>query len=211
MIADFSGRQFRLVPGIATGPRWLTPSAGMKVVEHPNHLGGPGALSKAVPAMVRTEPYLIDLIEIPQPWQLLVDWPLADPERRRRAGTRIRQAADFLRRQVRQLPGIEFLSPLQLGGTVAVLLPIPAGPLIAAWRDRGISTRGEVSWEGGLLLRVGWWHTRQQLAELSASLGAVLEGGAPTPVSPDQYLAIPDDLPRRRLDTIASSEAEELV
>jgi hypothetical protein len=67
VICDFSGRQFRLVPGIASGPRWLVPPEGVKVVEHPNHLGGPGKIPNGERVMIRTEPYLIDLMALEPP------------------------------------------------------------------------------------------------------------------------------------------------
>lgn len=237
MTVDFSGRRFRLVPGLGKSPRWLSPPPGAVpldsvvaaanlarpdpptpiVIDYPNRWGGGESLSiwaelaRDQPVFIRPEPYLLDQIEFPEPLQLLVDWPLAEIRLRSRAGERIRQAADFLRRRLRQIPRVELLSPVQLGGSVAVLLPIPAGPVLASWNQLGIAARGEVAWEGGLLMKIGWWHTRRQLAEMADSLASVMAGAGPTPVFSDQHLVVPDDLPRRQLDSIGQPQPEEKV
>lgn len=235
MTADFTGQTFRLPPGLSEGPRLQDPpvdaieldlTVGGRsiipeeidhplVVWHPNRFGVAQEVARLaalnVPVYVRLDPVLIDQLSLPPPLISLVDWPLRDPGPRQRAGWRTRLAADFLRRRLRQIAGLRFLSPVQAGGAVALLVPMPAEEVVVHLREAGASVLSSGPWEGCLVVHCGWWHSRSQLAALAEAFGAILEPDVPAPIPPDRYDRLPNDLAWRQLDSIEAPQPEESV
>ena len=235
MTADFRGEVFRIPPGLHQGPRLIDPpddafepelTAGGRsiipagihqpvVVSHPNRFGVAEDVARlaalAVPVYVRLDPILIDQLPLPPSIVALVEWPLRDPGPRQRAGWRTRLAADFLRRRLRQIPRLRFLSPSQAGGSVALLLPVPARTVASQLEGAAASVVPAGPWEGCLIIHCGWWHTRAQLAAVADAIGEILEGKDPSPVPPDRYDRVPNDLAWRQLDSIESPGHEEKV
>jgi hypothetical protein len=236
--ADFTGAVFHLPPGITQSPRLIDPPAdaielGLTVagrtvfpaeigvplvVNHPNRFGVAEDLARLAAIAeqgariyVRLDPLLIDQCPLPPSLVALVDWPLRDPGPRQRAGWRLRLAADFLRRRLRQVPGVRFLSPSQAGGAVGLILPSPARQ-VAVQLEAG-SARALVAgpWEGSLVINCGWWHTRTQLTAVADAVGKILQGDGPQPVPPDRYDRLPNDLAWRQLDSIQAPQPEEMV
>lgn len=235
MIADFTGNTFRLPPGVSQGPRFIAPPidavelnltvAGRSivpadihhpvVVSHPNRFGVAEDVVRLaalpVPVYVRLDPMLIDQLPLPPSLNSLVEWPLRDPGPRQRAGWRTRLAADFLRRRLRQVRGLRFLSPVQAGGAVALLLSMPADEAVTQLRVAGASVLSSGPWEGCLILHCGWWHTRAQLAAVAEAVGVIPEHKVPAPIPPDRYDRLPNDLAWRQLDSIEAPQPEESV
>lgn len=235
MTADFTGETLWLPPGISQGPRFLDPpvdaveldlTVGGRsiipetidqplVVWHPNRLGVAQDLARlaglGVPVYVRLDPMLIDQLPLPRSLISLVEWPLRDPGPRQRAGWRTRLAADFLRRRLRQVPGLRFLSPVQAGGAVALLLSMPAPEAVSQLTEVGAAVRSTGPWEGCLVVNCGWWHSRSQLAAVADAIGQIVEGKVPAPIPPDRYDRVPNDLAWRQLDSIEAPQPEELV
>ncbi|MGH8925878.1 MAG: hypothetical protein ACRDWA_14770 [Acidimicrobiia bacterium] len=237
MTADFSGENFPLPPGISEGPRLLDPPADALgpeltvggrtilpteirqalVVSHPNRFGVAqdlnrlAALAEGAPIYVRLDPILIDQCVLPFPLVSLVEWPLRDPGPRQRAGWRTRLAADFLRRRLRQVRGLRFMSPSQAGGAVALILAVPAREVVSQVEVAGARVLACGPWEGCIVVTCGWWHTRAQLAAVADAIGAVLEGKSLQPIPEDRYDRLPNDLAWRQLDSIQAPEHEEMV
>ena len=229
MTADFTGSVFHLPPGIEQAPRLTDPPAeavelnlavggktvippgigGSLVIDHPNRFGVAEDLARlaALAAQgarvyVRLDPLLIDQCPLPPSLVALVDWPLRDPGPRQRAGWRLRLAADFLRRRLRQVPGVRFISPSQAGGTVALIVPVPARQVVMQLETAGARTVDAGPWEGSLTMSCGWWHTRAQLSAVADATGAILQGNDPQPIPPDRFDRLPNDLAWRQLDSI---------
>ena len=235
MTTDFTGSTFRLPPGMSERPRLIDPpidavelnlTVGGRsivpadigspvVVSHPNRFGVAEDVARLaalpVPVYVRLDPLLIDQLLLPPSLISLVEWPLRDPGPRQRAGWRTRLAADFLRRRLRQVPGLRFLSPIQAGGAVALLLSMPADEAVSELRAAGALVLSSGPWEGCLVLHCGWWHTRAQLAAVADAVGVILEHKAPDPIPPDRYDRLPNDLAWRQLDSIEAPQPEESV
>lgn len=235
MTADFTGETFRLPPGISQGPRLIDPpvdalepdlTVGGRsiipteigrplVVSHPNRFGVAEDVARLaaldVPVYVRLDPVLVDQLPLPSSLIPLVEWPLRDPGPRQRAGWRTRLAADFLRRRLRQVRGLRFLSPVQAGGAVTMLLSIPADEAVSHLRVGGAAVLSSGPWEGCLVVHCGWWHSRAQLAAIAAAIGGILEHEAPVPIPPDRYDRLPNDLAWRQLDSIEAPQPEESV
>lgn len=237
MTADFTGEVFRLPPGIKQGPRFIDPPADAieldltvegrtilpaeirqpLVVSHPNRFGVAEDLTRldsvagqGLPIYVRLDPVLIDQCPLPSSLVALVEWPLRDPGPRQRAGWRTRLAADFLRRRLRQVPGLRFISPSQAGGAVALILPVPARQTVSQLEAAGARVVAHGPWEGCILINCGWWHTHTQLTAVADAIGDVLEGNDPQPIPPDRYDQLPNDLGWRQLDSIQAPEYEEM-
>lgn len=238
MTADFTGAVFHLPPGIAQAPRLIDPPADAVefdfavagktivptelgaplVVNHPNRFGVAEDLARLAAiaeqggrVYVRLDPVLIDQCPLPPSLVALVDWPLRDPGPRQRAGWRLRLAADFLRRRLRQVPGVRFVSPSQAGGAVGLILPAPARQVVIQLEAAGAVTLVAGPWEGSLVINCGWWHTRAQLSAVADAVGEILKGNDPQPIPPDRFHRLPNDLAWRQLDSIQAPNPEEMV
>lgn len=180
------------------------------VASHPNRLGSAEDLSNLAdlarqleaPAYVEVDPFLVGVVPLPGQIRPLVHWPAAASHPMTWAATRSRQAADALRRRLAQVRHVAFPVDHPLGRTVTVILPIPSVPVVEALADAGATVDVAELWEGGLLMTLGWWHSRRQIDALAAAIAAIVAGSAPMPVPSDRFERIPDDLPLRRLDTI---------
>jgi len=180
------------------------------IASHPNRLGSAEDLSTLVDlagqlratAYVEVDPFLTGVVALPAQIRPIVHWPEAATDRLAMAATRARQAADALRRRLAQIRDITFPIERPFGRTVTVILPIPAAPVIDTLGEAGTALDAAEFWEGGLSATVGWWHSRRQIDALATAIGAMVAGAPPAPVPPDRFDRIPDDLPRRRLDTI---------
>ncbi|MEX0667537.1 MAG: hypothetical protein WD313_04340 [Acidimicrobiia bacterium] len=180
------------------------------VASHPNRLGSAENLAAladlagqlGATAYVEVDPFLAGLVELPVRIKPVVRWPEAATDPVTSAATRVRQAAEALRRRLAQIRGISFPIEWPFGRTVTVVLPIPAARVIDALAAGGTGSSAAELWEGGLSLTLGWWHSRRQIDALAAAVAAIIDGSPPIPVPPDRFDRIPDDLPLRRLDTI---------
>jgi hypothetical protein len=118
-----------------------------------------------------------------------------------RAAERSEQGADYLRRCLRQIPGVDLLATNR-AGEVKFTTPAPSARLVEALASAGADLRSVGPWESTALAAVGWWHRKRQLSGLADAIGAFVEGKDLTAIEPDRFDSIPDDLPRRRLGTI---------
>lgn len=238
MTADFTGEVFRLPPGIGAAPRLIEPPADAVeldlavagrtiispeigqsvVVSHPNRYGAAVDVARLAAiaeegtrVYVRLDPLLIDQCPLPPSLVPLADWPLRDPGPRQRAGWRLRLAADFLRRRLRQVPALRFISPSQAGGAVGLILPVPARQVVNQLEAAGAHTVEAGPWEGCMVVNCAWWHTRAQLSAVADAVGEILQGNDPPPVPPDRYDRLPNDLAWRQLNSIQAPQPEEMV
>jgi hypothetical protein len=76
--------------------------------------------------------------------------------------------------------------------------------LVEALGTAGAMIAAEGTWEGTIKVVVGWWHHRSQLRALADAIESFLKSGRIASIRADDYETIPDDLPKRRLGTIAS-------
>jgi hypothetical protein len=133
--------------------------------------------------------------------------PTADAAR---ASERALQGADFLRRCLKQVAGVDLFGPNDRA-LVTFLTPAPAASLIEALSQAGAMVRSEGTWESTIAASVGWWHRRSQLTGLANAIEAFLTSRILDPIEHDRFDKVPRDLPRRRLGTIAQPEPEEFV
>lgn len=183
------------------------------VVSHPNRLGasenmaGLLAIAKGagVEIWVEVDPYLLSLVELPNPLRSIWSWP-GTKASLHSVGERCQQAADAFRRRARQLPRTRQAVEHQAGRAVALITPLP-GRQIA---DRLAAANALLDllpvWDGLVICWIGWWHTKRQIEQLVGALGSVIEGRHPAPIDDDNFERLPADLPRRRLDTIPRKE-----
>lgn len=180
------------------------------IASHPNRLGSAENLSAladlaerlGATAYIEVDPFLAGVLPLPEQITPIVHWPEASSEPLLLAATRACQAADALRRRLAQIRDVKFPIERPLGRTVTVILPIPAVAVVEALADEGTAVSAAGFWEGALSVTLGWWHRRRQIDGLAAAITALVAGSPPTPVPPDRFDRIPDDLPLRRLDTI---------
>ena len=180
------------------------------VLSHPNRLGSAEDVAALVGlarglgaiAHVEVDPLLIGVIDLPVEVRPTVTWPAAHDPIVAMAARRAQQGAAALRRRLAQVKGLMFPVEHPLGRTITVVLPIPADRVAESLAAAGAKVDTAEFWEGGLSITVGWWHSRQQIDALAAAIGAILAGDGSLPVPPDRFDRIPDDLPRRRPDTI---------
>lgn len=186
----------------------LSPSA--IVASHPNRLGSAENIGAMVDlaeqlgatAHVEVDPLLAGIVELPSQAWPTVRWPAAESQLVKAAAVRAQQGAGALRRRLAQIRGILFPVDYEYGRTITVILPIPSHHVTEALEATGTRLGTSEFWEGGLSMTVGWWHTRHQIDSLAAAIGSIVAGADHSPVPPDHFDRIPDDLPLRRLDTI---------
>lgn len=120
------------------------------------------------------------------------------------AKERALQAADFLRRLLKQVAGVRLLED-GVGAKVTFLTPAPASALVDALAKAGTQIRSEGTWESTVSATVGWWHRRDQLIGLASGVEEFLAGQPLAPVESDRFETIPIDLPRRRPPGVTTS------
>ena len=186
------------------------PKPAAIVLSHPNRLGSAEDLAALVglarglgaTAHAEVDPLLIGVIDLPADVRPTVTWPAAHDPTVEVAAHRAQQGAAALRRRLTQVKGLMFPVEHPLGRIITVVVPIPGDRVAEVLAAAGARVDTVEFWEGGLSITVGWWHSRQQIDALAAAIGAILSGGDCLPVPPDRFDRIPDDLPRRRPDTI---------
>ena len=186
------------------------PEPSAIVLSHPNRLGSAEDLLALVglarglgaTAHVEVDPLLMSVINLPVDVRPTVTWAAADDPIVEVAAHRAHRGAAALRRRLIQVKGLMFPVEHPFGRTVTVVVPIPGDRVVEVLAAAGATVDTVEFWEGGLSITVGWWHSRQQIDALAAAIGAILSGGDCLPVPPDRFDRIPDDLPRRRPDTI---------
>jgi hypothetical protein len=179
------------------------------VVSHPNRLGAPEDLPTLLPLVRRwkaaiyvdTDPFLLGIWSAHADVTALGRWD-GDPVALESVGTRCRLAAGAFRRRILQVPGIKPVSRIQAGRSVALLTPRAASDVATVLARSQVIVDTFPLWSGLVVVWLGWWHTRRQIDQLVAAIGATLDGDEAPTVDPDDYTRLPDDLPRRRLDTI---------
>jgi len=189
------------------------PSPAAIVASQPNRLGSSENVADLVDlagqlgaeAHVEVDPGLAGLVDLPWQARPIVLWPEAGSPPVLAAAARAQQAAGALRRRLAQIKGLTFPIEHPFGRTVTVVLPIPAAAVTDALASSGTKLNTVEFWEGGLAMTVGWWHTRHQIDALATAISAIVSGDVPSPVPPDRFDRLPDDLPLRRLDTIPFS------
>ena len=194
---------------------WVSsgPSPASIVASQPNRLGSSENVAALVDLAgqlgaephIEVDPWLAGMVDLPPPAKPIVLWPEAGSPPVLAAAARAQQAAGALRRRLAQIKGLTFPIEHPFGRTVTVVLPIPAVAVADIRASAGTTLNTVEFWEGGLSMTVGWWHTRHQIDALAAAIGAIVSGDVPSPVPPDRFDRIPDDLPLRRLDTIPFS------
>ena len=180
------------------------------VLSHPNRLGSAedmaavGGLARrlGVIAHVEVDPLLMGVIDLPADVRPTVKWRCAHDAIVEAAARRAQQGAAALRRRLGQIKGLMFPVERPLGRTITVVMPIPGDRVTEVLAAAGATVDAAEFWEGGLSITVGWWHSRQQIDALVAAIGSTLSGGDWLPIPPDRFDRIPEDLPRRRPDTI---------
>ena len=186
------------------------PNPSSIVLSYPNRLGSAEDVSGLVElsrvlgatAHVEVDPLLIGVVNLPLDVRPTVTWPAAHDPQVEAAAHRAQRATAALRRRLAQVKGLMFPVEHPFGRTITVVVPIPGAQVTEALAGAGARLNTVEFWEGGISMTVGWWHTRQQIDALAAAIGAVLSGGECLPIPPDCFDRIPDDLPRRRADTI---------
>lgn len=179
------------------------------VLSHPNRLGGSEDIVGLIDLASRwkssvwvdVDPYLVGMVELPPPLRGLVRWDGAGSALDR-AGTRCRLAADSFRRRVTQIPRVRLTVERQSGRSVSVITPVPGQVVVQRLKANGALVDSLPLWGGVVILWFGWWHTRRQIDQLASALTAAIEGESSSRIDDDNFDRLPEDLPRRRLDTI---------
>lgn len=188
-----------------------SPTPAAIVASYPNRVGSDEDFSGLIEvaqrlgatALIEVDPLLSGMVELPGQAEPIVDWPAGGSRIVSSAAACARQGADALRRRLTQIRGLLFPVEHPVGRTITVILPVPSHRVTEVLAANGTKVDVIDFWEGGLSMTVGWWHTRRQIESLAAAIGSIVAGNAFSPVPPDRFDRIPDDLPLRRLDNIS--------